>query len=86
MIEVIDKKQQSKLYEIAKLTIRNFELQMSDHWEDSDYSEYGRNAVELQRLILEYALEYDDHPGWDNIEEVYAFVKSVEEVNCDEKD
>lgn len=80
MIEVNDNVQRDKLYEIAKLTIRNFELQMSDHWEDSNYSEYGRNAVELQKLILEYALEYDDHPGWENIEEVYEFVRSVEEV------
>ena len=62
--------QKKLLLEIAEFHIKDFMLEMNDHWSSSDYEKSKEYAAKIRSLEANYSQLYGDLPEWGYIDDV----------------
>ena len=65
--------QKKLLLEIAEFHIKDFMLEMNDHWSSSDYAKSREYAAKIRSLEADYKQLYGDLPKWGYIDDVIEY-------------
>ena len=73
----MSKEQKELLLKIAELIVKDFNLEMKDHWSSDDYSQSLEYSMKKDELEKEYEKKYGELKQWNGIDDVYDTVKQL---------
>lgn len=76
--------QKKLLLQIAELIVKNFNLEMKDHWSSDDYSQSIELSMKKRELKKQYEEKYGELLPWNSIDAVWETVKQLKKEINDE--
>ena len=75
----MNNEQKQLLLQIAELIVKDFELEMKDHWGSDDHSQSLEYAFQKARLVKQYNEKFGELPKWNYIDDVWNMAKQLRE-------